>query len=271
MCTIFLATDPHPDWSLLLLGNRDEFHARPSQDCGWWPDTPGLLAGRDLQRGGIWLGVTRRGRWCATTNVRRPSAHEPPANAPSRGKLGLEFLARSQRLHDWLDRLAESAGSFPGYNLLLGEGASGYWVSNRLPLVSAAGQSICRRLDPGIHGLSNGTLNEDWPKVREGRLRLKQLLLQQARPEEDALLDLLLDQRTWPDAQLPDTGVGPELERRLSALFIRGREYGTRASTLLIREHSGRWILRERRWAPEGVPAGDSRFEFMEESQETRT
>lgn len=267
MCTLFLALEARPDFSLVLLSNRDEFHARASLPLHGWPDTPGLLAGKDAERGGIWLGVNRSGHLAALTNVRE-GLHAPPPHLPSRGRLGLEFLAREVGVHTYLDRLAESAGSYPGFNLLLGSAGAVYWVSNRLPIPGSAGSSICRKLEPGLHGLSNGMLNEPWPKVVAGRLRLKDLLAQPDEPSEEQLLDLMCDTSPAADTDLPDTGVGLEKERELSPLFIKGPVYGTRTTTLLLRRPSGAWVMHERTWGPDGEPRGRQRFEFMEEQQD---
>jgi uncharacterized protein with NRDE domain len=267
MCTLFLALAPRPDLSLLLLSNRDEFHARPTEPAHWWPDQPELLAGRDGLQGGLWLGVNRRGRLAALTNVREGLA-PAPAGAPSRGRLGLDCLTRGEGLHPLLDRLAEEAPVYPGFNLLLGEGDGFYWVSNRLPGAST-GHSICHRLQPGLHGLSNGTLNEPWPKVRRGRAALKALLEQPALPDPDRLLDLLMDESGAPDAELPDTGVGLDHERRLAPLFIRGREYGTRSSTLLLAFPDGRWHWAGREWGPDGAFVAQQQFQFQA-TRETR-
>lgn len=267
MCTLLMALDARPDLSLLVLSNRDEAHARPTEPMHAWPDPHGLIAGRDGERGGLWLGVDHRGRLAALTNVREGLA-APDPRAPSRGRLGLEFLGSPRGLHHSLDRLAECAGDYPGFNLLLGTARAVYWVSNRLPGL-ASGPSICRRLSPGLHGLSNGTLDEPWPKVRHGLRALQDLLARPGLPGETDLLDLLLDDRPAPDGELPDTGVGLDHERRLSPLFIRGESYGTRASTLLLRFPDGRWSCTERRWGPGGRFEGESRFGFDEIRDET--
>ena len=91
MCLIFLAWRRHPDYRLVVAANRDEFYARPTAPAGYWPEAPDVLAGRDLEGGGTWLGVTRTGRFAALTNYRRGDDGHIP-DAPTRGRLVSDFL-----------------------------------------------------------------------------------------------------------------------------------------------------------------------------------
>ena len=70
MCLITVACGLRADYPLLLAANRDEFFARPTDPARFWPETPHLLAGRDLEQGGTWLGIKRSGRIAALTNFR---------------------------------------------------------------------------------------------------------------------------------------------------------------------------------------------------------
>ncbi len=47
------------------------------------------------------------------------------------------------------------------------------------------------------------------------------------------ILNLLDDTSPAKDEELPDTGVGLELERMLSPIFIKSEKYGTRSSTIV--------------------------------------
>lgn len=252
MCLIVLALHAHPDLPLILAANRDEFHRRPSAAADFWREAPELLAGRDLQGGGTWLGVTRAGRWAAVTNVRNPRDMQPGRR--SRGWLVRDFLLGESDPRDFLSGLAVEAEEFPGFNLLLGEGTAAWYFSNRDPRGT-------RRLAPGVYGLSNALLDTPWPKLRGARADLAELLAAPGRaPSAAALFTLLGDESRPPDAELPETGVGLEWERTLAARFIRGAEYGTRCSTLLRLDAAGGVDFRERSFFGAGAARHERGF-----------
>jgi uncharacterized protein with NRDE domain len=237
MCLVLLAWEKHPRWRLVAAANRDEFHARPTAAADWWPQAPGLLAGRDLQEGGTWLGVTRAGRFAAVTNVREPLAYR--VGAPSRGGLVTGFLARPAPSLVWLASLMPAAMAFNGFNLLVFDGTTLAWLSNRSPGF--------RTLPPGVYGISNALLDTPWPKVTRGKDDLRAALeLEDDDALEAALFESLARRDTAPDAELPSTGVGEERERALSSAFIVTPEYGTRSSTVLLVGRDGEVRLTER-------------------------
>lgn len=248
MCLLAVAWKTHPRWRLLLAGNRDEFHARPTAALGHWADYPQVLAGRDLQSGGTWAGVDAHGRMAVVTNVRDPAIQV--AGAPSRGRLATGFLTGADdALHQTRGLLA-IAETFAPFNLLLADGEhceylSNYPTSRRIPLA------------PGVHGLSNGDLDEPWPKTMALKERLAAWLTS-GESAMDALWRALADETPAPDDRLPDTGVGRERERMLSPAFIRNEVYGTRASTLIAIGHDGHGWISERRFGPDGVPEGET-------------
>lgn len=220
MCLIALAWQAHPDFPLIVAANRDEFYQRPAAPARFWEDAPAVLAGRDLAAGGTWMGVTRQGRFAALTNYREPGA---PAGARSRGLLVSAFLAGRESPADYAARVAGEGGEYSGFSLLLGTPDSLVAVSNR-GLVPTA-------LAPGVHGLSNHLLDTPWPKVEKAKAGLTAAL--QASAPDDTLFHLLADAEPAPEPALPDTGVGRDMERLLSPLFIRSPNYGTRVSTVL--------------------------------------
>jgi uncharacterized protein with NRDE domain len=242
MCLVLLAHEAHPRYRLVVGANRDEFYARPTQPAGWWPDAPGVLAGRDLREGGSWMGVTREGRWAAVTNYRE----SPPqrAGAPSRGELVGDYLRGDESPGAYLARLRPRAQRYSGFNLLVGEPGTLHWTSNR-----SVEPSPGRPLSPGVYGLSNHLLDTPWPKVERGK-RALQALLRSPDLEPAPLLDLLLDRTFAADHDLPDTGVGLDLERALSSMFIVSPDYGTRSSTALLIDHDGHGLLVERGYHP---------------------
>ena len=232
---------------LLLLGNRDEFHPRPTRAASFWNEEgqPQLLAGKDLQAGGTWLGVTRSGRFAALTNIRSPEAKQGPR---SRGKLVLDYLTGKMSPADYMNSLTDELDEYAGFNLLAGT-MQQLWYLN-----SQEGQP--KELAPGVYGLSNAELNSPWPKLQTLCSNLTAHL--DTDSDSDALLDLLKDSREYPDDQLPDSGVSPEWERLLSATFILGEDYGTRACTLLGMDADGSITFVEQNFGPNGQELGES-------------
>ncbi len=235
MCLIFVAVDAHPEYRIVIAANRDEYYERPSAPACFWPEAPQLFAGRDLRGGGTWFGVSRTGRIAALTNYRDPEAMK--AEAPSRGRLVSDFLLGREKPDAYLERVCSNARRYNGFSLLVGQGADLYWCSNRASGVHA--------LDPGIHGLSNHLLDTPWPKVERGKRALGDLLAEKSFCAED-LFRILLDRTPASDELLPDTGVGPELERMLSPIFIISPGYGTRSSTVLLLDRKGMFTFIEK-------------------------
>jgi len=250
MCLILLAWHAHPDYPLVVAANRDEFLARRTAAADFWQDAPEVLAGRDLEAGGTWLGMTRGGRFAALTNYRDPARIKP--GAPSRGELVSRFLRGRQTPGEYFAELELIAARYNGFNLLFGDTESMWCFSN-------CGEGA-RRLEPGVYGLSNHLLDTPWPKVARGKSALAIAL--QALPDEAPLFALLQDDRVAPDQDLPRTGVSLEWERLLSAAFIRSPAYGTRSATVLLRDRHGAVRFVEQTF-PKNAEAGDRRtFDF---------
>jgi uncharacterized protein with NRDE domain len=254
MCLILLAHRAHPDYPLVFAANRDEFYDRPTAPAAFWQDAPHVLAGRDLTAGGSWMGVTRSGRWAALTNFRDPPAARP--GRPSRGALVADFLRGEATPEDYIAAVAADAERYDGFNLLVGDLTRAVYFGNRMPDNAAP-----RRLEPGLYGLSNHLLDTPWPKVARGRRMLGQLMDAGA-PTPEALLEILYDTEIAPANALPQTGVGADWERVLSASFIATPTYGTRASTALIIDHTLTATFVERSFLPGPVPNGEVRFEL---------
>jgi len=229
MCLIILAHHTHPRIPLVLTANRDEFFSRPTRPAEFWTEcegNPKILAGKDLTLGGTWLGLTNTGRFAAVTNIRNPDI-QTPNSAKSRGLLTLDFLTGERSAESYVDHILESGGNYAGFNLLVGDLTNMIYVTNQStePIV----------LKPGIYGLSNGILDDPWPKVSIGKSALQQLLNRSSDPKPEALLDIMTNRDIAPDSELPQTGVPLALERTLSPSFIldRERDYGTRCTTAL--------------------------------------
>jgi len=246
MCLLVIAHKVHPRYPLLLAANRDEFHARPTAPLEAWAHPPGVVAGRDLQGGGTWLAMDRGGRLAAVTNYREPGLRIP--EAVSRGGLVTGYLTGDRPPEDYLGRLAPEAGRYNGFNLVVGGVDRLCYFSNRAPGI--------RTLPPGIHALSNHLLATPWPKVVKVREAFAGLLAPAGEIPSAALMAILQDATPAPDADLPDTGVGPEWERRLSAIFIRSPAYGTRSTSVIRVDREGRADFTEWTHPPDaGAPA----------------
>jgi uncharacterized protein with NRDE domain len=240
MCLILLAHGAHPDYPLVIAANRDEYYRRPTAKAAFWQDHPRILAGRDLECMGTWLGVTRAGRFAALTNFRDP--RERKTDAPSRGQLVSDFLASEREPREYLEEVATRAQQYNGFNLLAGDVDGIFYFCSRTETM----QQVSR----GIHGLSNHLLDTPWPKVARGKQRLQAALADE--PSTEALLDLLHDREPEAESELPDTGVGADLERVLSPALIVSPQYGTRASTAVLFGGDGCVSFSERTILPGG-------------------
>lgn len=237
MCLIAFSWNPDNHMPLLLLANRDEFYARPTAAAEWWAQPQGIWAGRDLQAGGTWLGVTRTGRFAALTNFRNGLGQR--TGVASRGELVSEFLAGDTAASDYAMQVTRSGGNYNGFNLIVGEI---YPVGGRTPAIWYCGNqpgAEARALPPGVYGLSNALLDTPWPKL----LRLRDRLAGVADVGRDDLIDACLaflsDPTPADEASLPSTGVPQEWERVLSSVFIVGPDYGTRAQTVVRADADG--------------------------------
>ncbi|MGC4253017.1 MAG: NRDE family protein [Sphingobium sp.] len=250
MCIMAMAWHAHPRWRLLLIGNRDEFHARPAAPLGRWDDPEDhLIAGRDLQSGGTWLGVSERGR-CAIVTNRRGYGLPDPAKA-SRGALVTKLL-RGEAPYAAPDHVPMD--DFNPFNLILIDGDQAHFLTNRPHPLHGA-------LTHGLYGLSNGELDDPWPKT----LALKAALLDWLTTDADdpaALLDALRCET------LPEAGIAPEIpsdvpeEAAASPIFICHPVYGTRCSTIVAIDEEGRGTIMERRYDANGASTGESHFAF---------
>lgn len=224
MCLINFQFHNHSIYPLILVANRDESYHRPTQSAHFWEDEPSLLAGRDLLQMGTWLGITKKGRFAALTNYRDPSIDV--SGKISRGELVKNYLTSNKSPQQFLEQLKKTKDHYGGYNILFGNVQQLFHYNNILDETND--------IFAGVHGLSNATLNTPWPKVRKGKQMLNDYTSTSEKIDKDQLFQIISDSETAPDEELPNTGVGMELERMLSPLFIRTADYGTRSSTVLL-------------------------------------
>ncbi|QQS41017.1 MAG: NRDE family protein [Acidobacteriota bacterium] len=237
MCTILFSFGQEGRPPLTLLANRDEFYERPTRKADWWPDEPEVFAGRDLVGGGTWLGISKNGGIAAVTNFRHPGQERGEL---SRGKLVADYLRSGLTPDEYLANVERDKARYTGFNLLVGKfGPEG----NRLFYFSNRGNGIAE-LEPGLYGLSNHLLDTPWPKVTRGKERFESLLESGAEKEE--MFALLADGSLAEDDELPDTGIGYEKEKLLSAIFIETPVYGTRCSNVVIFRAGGGFEFEER-------------------------
>lgn len=251
MCILFMALQQHPDYPLILCANRDEYHHRPTAAAHFWATTPQILAGKDLNAGGSWLGVNRRGYLAAVTNIRAPQLLRDDRR--SRGELVIKALQSPMNI-DWLQQHRQDYNPF---NLVFGS-ASALFCCNSL-------SGTVQPLTAGFHAISNGALDDIWPKMAKGTHALRQLIRAAPSLDTEALLTLMQDDAEADVTQLPATGIEAEWERKLSAIFIRHPHYGTRSTTLLMQNRAGVMQFMEVRYDSEGREFGRDQFQFMPE------
>ncbi|MEW4468223.1 NRDE family protein [Parasphingorhabdus sp. JC815] len=249
MCILAFAWQAHPRWPLVAMANRDEIHTRPAEALARWDDPSHLLAGRDTKAGGTWLGISEEGRFAAITNL---SGH---------GAADIERASRGDLLKDYLSghgRFAELSttrfSEFNPFNLITVDRNQAFIHSNRPDTVSDV-------LAPGIHSLSNGPLNNPWPKAAHLNSVLEHWIDQRV-DDPETLLEPLLDRKNFPTAAQINGGAEYSLEPRNSGIFIQNPVYGTRCSTVVAIDDKGTGTIIERRFAASGETTGETRLAF---------
>jgi uncharacterized protein with NRDE domain len=251
MCLILLGYKISNNYPLIIAANRDEFYQRPTAPMHFWENNPDILAGKDIEQGGTWLGINKTGRFAALTNYRDPSSIKP--NAPSRGEIIIDYLVSKKSSQTHFNNFKKESAAYNGFNLLFGDKDDLFWFSNL--------KNKIEQIQPGIHGLSNKHLDTSWPKVVSGKKTLEKINCNNITSE--ALFSMLCDQSIPDDNLLPETGVGLEWERILSPLFIRNDIYGTRSSTVMLMDQSGGIEVTERTYNPENnLDYKDRHFSF---------
>lgn len=250
MCLVAVAFRHRPDYPLVVVANRDEYYDRPALAAHFWEDHPHILGGRDQEAGGTWFAVDRSGRWATVTNYRGGAIG---ADARSRGELPVGFLDASQPALAYVDRVLATAHRYRGFSLLAGSAEEIAYCTNQDP--------HARTLTPGIYTLSNDVLDAPWPKAEYARRMLAAVLDEPDPPAPDRLLAILGSREQFPDTQLPDTGIGLEMERVLSAPFIVSDSYGTRATTVLTIRDDGEVCFVEQSYH-RGRPIGRRDYHF---------
>ena len=245
MCLISFNWLDHPRYKLILVANRDEYFKRNSASLHLWPQ--GFYAGKDLQRGGTWMGIHPKGKFAALTNYR--TGEERGRLRLTRGNLVKDFLENEESPLEYLRRVEQKKEAYHGFNLLLSDGSEMLYLSNHLPEILT--------VDPGLHGISNAFLDTPWPKVVSAKNDLMGLIARDG-VDEQSLMELLQDKEHAPDEQLPSTGVPLDIEKALSAQFLQWEGYGTVNTTGILWSHEGEVVMIEKRTHP----AEENRVQF---------
>lgn len=253
MCLILFSFRAHRHFPLVVAANRDEHYRRPAAPAAFWDDHPDIYGGRDLEKGGTWMGLRGDGRFAAITNYRegRPGAAAPR----SRGELVSGFLAGNDSAQDFFRTAAANNAAYNPYSMIAGDLESLHFFSNRIAQPQA--------IEAGVHGLSNHLLDTPWTKVTAGRQSLSSTIeFDDPDAVGEAMFSLLASDRPAPETELPDTGIPRQREKELSPPFIRGEHYGTRTSTVVLVNAAGEVFFHEKRFGANGIPAGEDARAF---------
>jgi uncharacterized protein with NRDE domain len=237
MCLILFSWKQHPKYKLILGANRDEFLARSTQQAHFWENEPTILGGKDLERGGTWMGLNKAKEFSALTNFREITTNMPEPNRPSRGFLTSDFLKSEQTPNAYLEGIHKNSNSYEGFNLLVGDRNKLFHYSNR--------ENKINELESGSFGLSNALLDTEWPKVELGKSLLSDIIRKEE-VETEAIFEMLRNTNAAPDENLPKTGISQEWEKALSTMFIKKGNYGTRCSSVILWDYSDRITFTER-------------------------
>ncbi len=253
MCLIVFSFQNHEKYPLILAGNRDEFYKRPTKQAEFWEEKPDILAGKDLEKGGTWLGVNRGGNFAFLTNYR--DINNIKDNADSRGDIVISYLESNLNVTQFIRDLDQNALNYNGFNLLAGNVNQLFHYSNKTRQYA--------EVKPGIHGISNALLNTSWPKTDFAKTEFSKIIAD-SDPDVDALFRLLQNRKRYPPELLPETGLSEKMEIAVSSAFIETEDYGTRCSTLLFIDNAGKVTFIEKTHQPK--PDGDDTVKYVFES-----
>jgi len=248
MCILFIAIEQHPDYPVIICANRDEFHQRPTQSMHWWPEQ-GILAGKDLQAGGTWLGLSPEGGFSALTNFRRPTHFDEKKR--SRGDLVVQALANNQ--HNTQQYLTNNSAKYNDFNLVFGR-------LNNLQAFDSVNKKFVA-LNAGFHSVCNGALDDIWPKMALGLDTLEGLIRSDTIAIE-ALFSVMMNQDIAKEQDLPVTGISAKLESLLSSVFIQSPDYGTRSTTIILQAKTGEIAVFDRNYNIDGNVIEQNKFQF---------
>ncbi|KAJ9560704.1 hypothetical protein OSB04_005864 [Centaurea solstitialis] len=246
MCISVFLWQAHPLYPFLLLLNRDEFHHRPTDPLRWWEGGK-ILGGRDVTAGGTWLASSRDGKVAFVTNVREISSISA---AKTRGDLPIRFLQSNKSPMEFAEEIAKEADQYNGFNLIVADLLSMdmVYVTNRLK----GDKCYITKVSPGVHVLTNASLDTPWPKAQRLEHGFRVLLDQYHEGEIpiNEMVDKLMRNTVKDETSMLPKIYAPEFEYQLSSVFVdmvtpKGR-YGTRSTSALAVKASGEVFFYER-------------------------
>lgn len=252
MCILFFAIKQHPKYPVIICANRDEFHQRPTNSMHWWPDSkqyPNILAGKDMQAGGTWLGINKSGRFSALTNFRQPESQDDTKK--SRGELVLQALTSNDK--QTAEQLKKSTLDYNGYNLVFGQ-------LNNLSCFDNISQKL-QPLSSGFHALCNGALDDIWPKMALGQHQLTEAITSTSF-DVSRLFSIMNNNEQANIQHLPNTGLPLDWEKLLSSIFIVSPEYGTRTTNIILQDNDGNITVYDRSYNEKGQCVAEQNFSF---------
>jgi uncharacterized protein with NRDE domain len=229
MCTIIFSYKAHPKYDFIFIGNRDEFKARPSKKAHYWKSDSNVLAGKDIEKGGTWTGITTEGRIAFVTNYRDFTLNQDDNNL-SRGCLTSNFLTSSIDSKKYLRNIQSKKNIYSPFNLIIGSPEELYYYSNV--------EDKIKNLSSGIYGISNSLLDIPWYKAEKAKKQFTHYINKEFTIEE--LFNILDDTEIPADNYLPSTGIPLEKERLLSSIHIDSPEYGTLYKTIILVGRDGK-------------------------------
>jgi len=238
MCLNIFSYKSHPDYKLIIASNRDEFYSRKTETAHFWEDHPDLLAGRDLEHGGTWFGITRQGKFSFITNFRDPKTFR--RDVPSRGSLVSDYLTGLRKPADYLESL-ENTNDYNGFNIVTGDMDEVCYFSN------VSGEML--QLNPGFYGLSNAYLDTPWNKLLNGKKAIAEIISRKGFDVEEIFAAMHNDQKAE-DHELPATGMPYEIEKLVSSMFIKSEKYGTVCSSVVLVDNNNSVQFYERTCNP---------------------
>lgn len=252
MCILAVAYNVHPQFPLILITNRDEFYHRPTLPIHSWQEEgqPEIIAGKDLEAGGTWLGMHQNGNLGILTNYR--DLKNIQINAPSRGHIITEYLLSNETALQYLQKLKTKAGEYNGFNIILSDSKGLYHFSNHSKEIT--------QLKPGIYGLSNALLDTPWPKLVKLKSDFTQSIAQN-NLQPAHLFQILKNQEKAAEEELPQTGLDDQMEKAVSSIFIQTSNYGTRCSTLIFKRKDYSFEMIERQYDNKGNNLKDIHFD----------
>lgn len=252
MCIVSFNFQEHPKYKLIIAANRDEFYRRPADPLRVWPDYPNIVAGRDLEAKGTWLGMSKDGKFATLTNYRHPKYFKDD-DKRTRGDIVTNYLTSSVDPQAYLEELHERRHEYSGFNVIVGNGDELFYYSNE--------KGNIKEIERGTHSLSNAFLNTPWPKVKRAKSALDHYVSHNEEIDPEKLFKQLHNDTIAPDEELPKTGLSLEFERQVSSIFIRSEDYGTRVSTVILITHDNEVKLIERTFN-NGQFKQDTTYEF---------